>query len=372
VILDTFKQASARILIIDADDIQVNWTKDTLGAAGFGEVMAVADPDEALGLHARWQPELMLLELHLPGQDGFAVLERLRFGVGGAPSCPVIVLTGDRTREARELALACGADDFLLKPVDPPQLLRSVRRLLDGRRARMLPEETATGAGVNVHALSSVDIAQIDLVYRLACAVESRKDALGNHIGRVGQWVELLARALGFTEEHSKEVALAAQLHDIGKVVVPEAILLKPTRLTAEEIAVVRTHTMIGYNMLNAGQTPILRLAAEVALTHHERWDGSGYPHGLARDEIPLAGRLVAVVDVFDALVSKRPHRAALTPEEAAAELRRGRGVAFDPAIVDAYLAIQAEYEALPINQAVQDVLGLSSRTPFGLVARTS
>ncbi len=185
---------------------------------------------------------------------------------------------------------------------------------------------------------------QLEVVRRLGMAAEFRDDDTGQHTQRVGQMSALIAKEIGRPDSEVALIRRAAPLHDVGKMVVTDEILLKPGKLTAAEFAQMQTHTTIGAKILSGSRFPILQLATEIALTHHERWDGSGYPHGLAREAIPLPGRIVAVVDVFDALTHERPYKAAWPVAAAVAELRRQRGRQFDPNVVTAFLALQAEH----------------------------
>ncbi|HEX6589819.1 MAG TPA: HD domain-containing phosphohydrolase, partial [Longimicrobiales bacterium] len=263
-------------------------------------------------------------------------------------------------------ALSAGAKDFMTKPLSPAELRLRVRNLLE---TRYLHEELR----VNNESLEQrvvertreVEEARLDVLYRLARASEYRDDQTGRHTQRVGRLAERLSQVLGMEQSAYELMRRAAPLHDIGKIGIPDAILLKPSRLEPDEIAVMQTHTVIGANILSGSRSPLLLLAEEIALSHHERWDGRGYPNGLGEEEIPLSGRIVAVADVFDSLTHERPYKKAWSARDTLLEIEREAGKQFDPRVVDAMLRVAPEVshleaEAFQQSQAHQPVSAVS------------
>jgi putative two-component system response regulator len=330
---------NARILIVDDEPGNVEVLRRLLERSGFHRLETTTDPREAASLYVRVRPDLILLDLHMPELDGLAVMDELN-EIAEASYLPILVLTGDITPEARREALSRGAKDFVSKPFDPDEVLLRIRTLLETRFLYLQIQSHNQMLEAKVRERTrELEGAQIEIIERLARAAEFRDDNTGQHTERVGQMAALLARQLGLPDMQVALIRRAAPLHDVGKIGVPDTILLKLGRLTAEEFAVVRTHTTIGARILSGSRFPILRLAEEIAFNHHERWDGDGYA-GIAGDAIPLAGRIVAVADVFDALTQKRPYKPAWPVEEALAEIDRQRGRMFDPALVDVFLRV--------------------------------
>jgi putative two-component system response regulator len=291
---------NARILIVDDESANIEILQRILTRAGFGRVESTTDSREASALYVLHRPDLILLDLHMPHLDGLQVMDLLN-EIAEASYLPILILSGDLTPEARREALSRGA---------------KVRE-----RTRELVE------------------AQIEIIERLAIAAEFRDDNTGQHTQRVGQMSALLAKQLGLPDIMVSLIARAAPLHDVGKIGVPDSILMKMGKLTREEFEIVKTHTTIGARILSGGKFPLLRLAEEIAFSHHERWDGDGYA-GLSGVDIPLAGRIVAVADVFDALTQQRPYKPAWPIAEAIEEIHQQRERQFDPGIVDAFMRV--------------------------------
>jgi putative two-component system response regulator len=274
----------------------------------------------------------------MPGTDGFAVLEALDAIVPAETYLPVLVITADESNITRERALAAGAMDFLGKPFKMNEVLLRMRNLLHTRAMYLqLQDRNARLDGMVRERTLELEATRLDILHRLASAAEFHDDVTGRHTRRVGHAAGLLAAELGLPAAEVAVIEKAAMLHDLGKIGVPDAILLKPGKLTTSEIATMKTHTTIGERLLADSPAPVMQAAAAIALTHHERWDGLGY-HGLGGDEIPLTGRITCVVDVFDALTHDRPYRPALPTADVLSLLRRGRGSHFDPRVCDAFL----------------------------------
>jgi putative two-component system response regulator len=329
----------ARILIVDDEPNNVDLLRRVLDRAGFHKVESTNDPREAAPLYVQTRPDLILLDLHMPHMDGLSVMDQLN-QIVEASYLPILMLTGDMTPEARREALSRGAKDFVNKPFNPDEVLLRIRTLLETRFLYLQIQSQNQMLEAKVRERTrELESAQIEIIERLARAAEFRDDNTGQHTERVGQMAALLAREIGMPDSQVSLIRRAAPLHDVGKIGIPDSILLKLGKLTPAEFELVKTHTTIGARILSGSRFALLRLAEEIAFAHHERWDGDGYA-GLARDQIPLAGRIVTVADVFDALTQKRPYKAAWPVEEAVAEIDRQRGRQFDPDIVDAFLRI--------------------------------
>jgi putative two-component system response regulator len=333
--------AAARLFVVDDERRNLDLLGALLTRAGYHDVTLLSDPQEALERFEAARPDLVLLDLHMPGLDGFEVLERLCTLVGEDDFVPVVMLTADEARPARERALRLGAHDFLTKPFDVTEVLLRVRNLLRTRslheRVRrhreLLEEEVRERTADLAHA-------RLELLQRLGLAAEYRDDDTHRHTRRVGLNTARLAEALGLPRHEVELLGQAAPLHDIGKIGVSDVTLLKPGALSAEERDQMRAHTTIGGRILGGSHSDVLHLAEEIARTHHEHFDGSGYPDGLCGGEIPLSGRLVAVVDVFDALTHRRPYKPAWPVDMAVDLLQKERGGHFDGEVVDTFAGL--------------------------------
>jgi putative two-component system response regulator len=330
----------ARILIIDDQPENVTLLRRVLSKAGYGEVQSTTDPGQAEVLYEAYRPDLVLLDLHMPEMDGFAVLERLRCLTARATYLPILVLTGDHDPLKRRRALAAGATDFLAKPFDIVEVVLRIRNLLETRHLHSLLSNQNTFLEARVRQRThELEQAQGEILARLAAAAEHRDDDTGRHTIRVGELSAAIAETLGLPREAIELIRAAAPLHDVGKIGVPDHILLKAGTLTPEEFAVMKTHTTIGAAILAGGRSALVIEAERIALNHHERWDGSGYPNGLLGNAIPLGARIVAVADVFDALTHERPYRPAWPLDRVMDEISAQSGHHFDPAVVAAFLA---------------------------------
>ena len=330
---------NARLLVVDDEVANVEVLIRTLTRAGFTRVESTTDSREVASLYIQHRPDLILLDLHMPHLDGLDVMDQLN-EIAEASYLPILILSGDLTPEARREALSRGAKDFVNKPFQADELLLRIKTLLETRilYIQIQSQNQLLEAKVRERTRELVE-AQIEIIERLAIAAEFRDDNTGQHTQRVGQMSALLARQLGLPDSQVSLIARGAPLHDVGKIGVPDTILLKMGKLTTEEFEVVKTHTAIGARILSGGKFPLLRLAEEIAFTHHERWDGNGYA-GIRGADIALAGRIVAVADVFDALTQQRPYKPAWPVGDAIGEIDRQRGKQFDPEVVDAFLRV--------------------------------
>ncbi|MDP4026453.1 response regulator [Methylobacterium sp. NEAU 140] len=282
--------------------------------------------------------DLVLVDQHMPGMDGITFIRELR-AVPHYAQVPVAMITGDAGDAVRLSALEAGATDFIDKRAKGVELSVRLRNLVRLASAvRRLDDQASSMAGEIERAMRHLREREAEVIFRLALAVEYRDNDTGEHTWRVARYSQLIAEALGLEPALCRSLYLAAPLHDVGKVAVPDGILLKKGRLDEAEFAVVRMHPVIGKRILGDSASELIRLAAEIAEGHHERWDGGGYPHGLAGEAIPLSARIVAVADVFDALTTTRPYKAAMDLSEARACVEAERGGHFDPACVDAFV----------------------------------
>ncbi|MGM0554079.1 MAG: HD-GYP domain-containing protein [Pseudomonadota bacterium] len=327
-----------QILVVDDEPSNLKLLDYMLRGEGYTRVELVRDPREVLEHYRSGRPDVILLDLNMPHLDGFQVLAQLQ-ALEDPLSPPVLVLTAQHGREDLLRALEAGARDYVTKPFDRNELLMRVRNLLDAQRAHRLLHDQKSMLEEMVHARTQeLENTRKQIVRRLGRASEYRDEETGNHILRMSHICEVLARASGWDEVACEQILLASPMHDLGKIGIPDAILLKPGHLDPEEWAVMQTHAEIGARLLEGDDSDLLRMAHEIALTHHEKWDGSGYPNGLAGDAIPHAGRIAALADVFDALTSERPYKKAWTVDEALELIRANRDVHFDPALVDIFL----------------------------------
>jgi putative two-component system response regulator len=327
----------AHILIVDDQRPNVRLLERILEQAGYTTTRGTTDPREVVELFDEFQPDLVLLDLHMHHMDGYAVMEALKTRIPVSAYFPILVVTADITPEAKRRALSAGARDFLSKPFDTTEVLLRIKNLLETRFLHLQLQNQNQALEAKVRERTrELEQTQIEILQRLAHAAEFRDDDTGQHTQRVGQLAARLAQDLGLPEQQVELIRLAAPLHDLGKIGIPDQLLLKPGRFTPNEYEQMKLHTAIGARILSGGRYALLRVAEEIAYTHHERWDGSGYPLGLAGDAIPLIGRIVAVADTFDALTHARPYKAAWSIAEALAEIARQSGEKFDPCVVAA------------------------------------
>lgn len=323
----------AKILIVDDEKVNVRLLEMILQNGGYKNVFSTTDSREAMSLFHNIQPDIVLLDLAMPHMDGFAVMAQLTTEMP-VVAVPILVLTADITATAKHRALKEGAKDFLTKPLDETEVLLRINNLLENRFHSVNLEELVQ------ERTSDLEQAKMEVMQRLAMAAEYRDDDTGLHTRRVGHMASRIAGALGLPQAQFELILHASPLHDVGKIGIPDSILLKHGKLTADEFTIIKEHATIGGNILAKSNSPYLRLAEEIALTHHERWDGTGYPYQLAGDNIPLVGRIVSVADVFDALTHDRPYKRAWSVEESLAEIKSQSGRQFDPKVVDAFLKI--------------------------------
>ncbi len=324
-----------RVVIID--DAQLNVTLLQHLVRKLPDCEAVSFTDPVLGLE--WclhnEPDLLVLDYMMPVLNGIELTQRFRSRYA---EIPVLMVTANHETELRHQALQHGVNDFLNKPLDNTEFLARAKNMLALRQSHKKLADRADWLAQEVRKATEKIVAQErETIFCLSRAAEYRDPETGAHIIRMAHYSKLIAGILGLSLEQQDLLLEAAPMHDIGKVGTPDMILLKPGKLSEEEFAIMKRHAVIGYEVLSASSSPLLQVAAEIAYTHHEKFDGSGYPRRLAGTDIPLFGRIVAVADVFDALTSERPYKKAWSNEQATQMLREGKGTHFDPACVEAF-----------------------------------
>jgi len=300
----------------------------------------------------RITPDLIILDLHMPPPDGFELLGLLSPWTRGSTRLPVLVTTADEDTDARQRALAAGAKDFLTKPINPSELVARAENLLESRLLQLELREKNKELEKRVD-FKTVELAEagMELLEPLAFAAEYRDEGARDHPLRVGRASALLAQELGLDEETVSLIGRAARLHDVGKLGLSDTVLLNTGRYKPEEFELMKTHTIIGAEILGRGRSRLVRMAAEIARTHHERWNGSGYPEGLEGDRIPLPGRIVALVDTFEALTHHRVYRGARPLPEAVSEVLALAGQDFDPCVVNAFGGLDHDALVAPVEK---------------------
>ena len=330
------------ILAVDDEESNLLLLRQILERDGYTNVDTTTEPSRVPGMFAKSRPRLVLLDLHMPEMDGFELMERLDTMSGERRSIAFLVLTADATEATKRRALSMGARDFLTKPLDRIELLLRVRNLLHVEDLQdRLFEQNANLEDEVAERTRDLEQARLEILERLALACEYRDDDTQEHAWRIGRTCALLAIGLGLPDREVELIRRAAPLHDVGKVGIPDAILLKPGKLSGEEFETIKTHTTIGAEILSGSRNPLLVMAEQIALTHHERWDGQGYPRRLRSEQIPLSGRIVAVADVFDALTHDRPYKEAWAVREAVAEIFHQAGRQFDADVVAAFSRLE-------------------------------
>jgi len=349
------------IMIVDDEPLNVMTFRQHLKQEGYTEFITSSNSSEALGLVRNDKPDIVLLDINMPEISGLDILRVM--GLDPAlQHIPVLVLTAATDPKVRKKALDLGASDFLSKPIDPNELLPRVRNaIILKQHFDLVSGETARLEQQVERRTRQLEATRQQLILSLARAAEHRDNDTGNHVLRVGKFTSIIAEELGYPAKRLSMLEQAAQLHDVGKIGIPDSILFKPGKLDHNEYdlmkkhcalgkqiiepisekdwAVLKTHTRRGETLLHVRSSPLLMLAARIAQTHHEKWDGSGYPLGLSGEDIPIEGRIVAVADVYDALSSARPYKKPFSREKSFEILEGGRAQHFDPQVLDAFFA---------------------------------
>jgi len=332
----------AKILVIDDEPSKTRLVTELLSLAGFRHLETENDSGRAAATFEQCRPDLVILDLHMEPYDGFEVLTQLEPLVSPGTYLPILMLTGNITREVKEQALSAGAMDFLAKPFNATEIVLRVKNLLHTRLLYLELQEERDSLEERVRERTEELVeARNEILERLAQVAEYRDDATGAHTRRVSAMVKAIVLEMGIAPLEADLISRAALLHDLGKVAIPDEVLLKPGRFTEEEFTNIKRHSRIGGDILKGSKSVLLQRAEQIARFHHERWNGTGY-EGVAGEAIPVEARITAVADVFDALVSERPYKEAWKVEAAVAEIERLSGSHFDPEVVGAFLAVLA------------------------------
>ena len=350
---------TGRILIVDDNPANVQLLEMMLYIAGYTNVRSTTDPTEVKGLHQKWSFDVILLDIKMPELDGFGVMEQLA-EIDAEDYLPVLVITAQQEQETRLKALEWGAKDFVTKPFDKSEVLHRIANMMEvralynerKRQAEILEAKVRERTRELNDRNMELEETRLEIIRRLGRAGEYRDNETGMHVIRMSKCCQRLALAAGLDEEHAKHILNANPMHDVGKIGIPDRILLKPGRFDPDEWEIMKTHTTIGADIIGDHRSPIMKMARTIARTHHEKWDGSGYPNALKGEEIPFDGRISAVCDVFDALTSERPYKTAWPVDEAVAYINENSGSHFDPALVPLF------------NGALDDILRIGREHP--------
>ncbi len=365
-----------RILVVDDEPGVRRFLVRAIESGGY-RVASGDDAGQALEHLSSGEFGAALVDIRMPGKDGLWLLDRV---VERGLDVAVVMVTANNEVRTAVDCLTRGAVNYVIKPVNPEELVQVVARVLEDRRLRIenrayrrdlerlvgertLQLENAMGALKQANV--ALERAYRESLYRLAAAAEYRDEETGNHIRRMGMYSHLIARGMGLDDDFLTLVLLASPMHDVGKIGIRDSVLLKPAKLTPEEFDEIRAHTMIGARILAGSESPLLQMAEEIALNHHERFDGSGYPSGLQGEAIPLSGRIVALADVFDALTSRRVYRPPYSVEEAVDMIREGAGTHFDPRVARAFDGALDEILRIKGHYEDPDASSVSARNPI-------
>jgi len=333
----------ARILVVDDERTSLILMKRLLQASGYSDIVLIQNSCEVMAAYQAAPTDLILLDIQMPHLTGFDVIEQLS-ALQDPLMPPILVLTARHGRGEMLRALESGAHDVIRKPFDQAEVAARVRNMLDVRLAhKMLYNQKDVLERIVQERTHQIRETRLQVVQRLGRAAEYRDNETGRHILRMSHSSALLARQLGWNEEQCEIMLHASPMHDVGKIGIPDRILLKPGKLTPDEWQIMQTHATIGGDILNGDDSELLQMAREIALAHHEKWDGSGYPLGLAGDAIPISGRIVALADVFDALTSERPYKKAWEIDAALNFIQEQAGKHFDPTVVAIFLQLVSE-----------------------------
>lgn len=344
-----------RIAIIDDNLVNLKLMESLVKRATDFSPRLFQDSGEGLAWCLENTPDLLIVDYMMPPPDGLEFIRSFR-GIPANADIPILMITADHEKETRYAALEAGANDFLTKPIDNSEFRARLRNMLSLRRSqKALADRAAWLAEKVAEATSEILDREREMITRLSRAAEFRDPETGAHIMRMAHYSRLIAEQIGLSQEEQDLILAAAPMHDVGKIAIPDHILLKPGRLDETELEIMKTHAEKGYEILRGSKSKMLDLAALIAWTHHEKIDGSGYPRGLKGEDIPIQGRIVAVADVFDALTSERPYKQAWEIERAIQWLREGEGQHFDPVCVEAFLARRDDF--LGIKFSFQDAV---------------
>lgn len=348
----------ATILMVDDEDVNLRLLETILSSVGYKHLISTNDPREVLKIYRMHEVDLILLDINMPYMDAYEVMEQLNV-LEGDNLPPIMILTAQSMQEFRQRALDSGARDYVTKPFDANELLSRVRNLLEVQLAQkymrdqnnILEQRVLERTQDLQQAHEALHESRLQIVRRLGRAAEYRDEETGLHIIRMSKVAALLGGQAGLDEEQCDLILNAAPMHDIGKIGIPDQVLLKPGKFEPKEWEIMKSHAQIGANILSGDDSDLIVMARDIAISHHEKWDGSGYPNGLKGEAIPIVGRITALADVFDALTSARPYKKAWSIEDAVSYLVEQSGKHFQPELVKHFqellpdiIAINEEY----------------------------
>lgn len=337
----------AKILIVDDQEQITILLKRILMREGYKNIETTTDSRKAINMYKYLQPDLVILDLDMPYIDGYKIMDELKLIEINSYS-PVIVLTGYKDQESKIKALHKGAKDFLTKPFERTEALMRIYNLLELRLLHNKINNQNIILEKRVRERTKeLKESQLGVVNGLSRAVEYRDNMTGLHIMMASRISVLIGEKIGLSEYQCELLMNSVPMHDIGKLAIPDSILLKPGKLNEQERKIMEKHTLIGFDLLSVGKSDLLKMAQTIALTHHEKWDGTGYPNQLKGEDIPLEGRICSIADVFDAITSERPYKKAKSIEEAINEIKNSSGICFDPFLIDAFLEVVPEISKL-------------------------
>lgn len=337
----------AKILIVDDQKLHALYLEKILIGVGYSNIQCLTNPLKVLNAVHESSPDLIVLDLVMPQLDGFQIIEQLN-AYRKQHYLPILALGERRNPNLRLRSLQSGATDFLSQPFEDVEIIFRIKNMVEMRILHSQVENQNRVLEDRVRGRTKeLREAQFDVMRRLALAAEFRDNKTGSHIMRLGFYCAKFAEALGFNDEDCEYLLHASPLHDVGKIGIADSILLKPGPLTREEFEIIKTHTTIGRELLAGSDSPVMKMAEVIALTHQEKWDGSGYPRGLKGDDIPLIGKICSVCDVFDALTTARPYKKAWTFEATLAQMTEEKGTHFQPRLIDRFIEISPEIERI-------------------------
>lgn len=331
---------SAKILIVDDESINIDILEEMLETAGYNNLTLTSKPEEAVTYFYNNDYDLVLLDILMPGMDGFSVLKAFQ-KKENYTEIPVLVLTALNDPATRLKALKGGARDFITKPFSALEVLARIHNLIEIRLTQKQLKQTNKILDIKVQERTQeLKDTMFEITHRLSIAAEYRDNETGMHIIRMSRYSVEIAKQVGFSLDKCELVRHAAPMHDIGKIGIPDSILLKPGKLETDEMEEMKTHTIIGAKILEGHPSELLKTATDIALSHHERWDGNGYPYQIAAEKIPIAGRIIAIADIFDALTSRRPYKSPWPVDKAKQFILENRNKIFDPELLTAFFEI--------------------------------
>ena len=362
----------SKVMIVDDEQLVIRVVRRFLSSDGYDNFITLTDPRDALATLEQEQPDVVLLDIMMPHVSGLELL-RARYDREDLQHIPFIILTANTENETKRQALKLGATDFLNKPVDPNDLVLRVQNALIIKRHHDHLANYAIELESQVRERTQqIEASREQIIHCLARAAEYRDNETGEHVIRVGKYCGVIAKQLGFDDQYCREISLAAQLHDVGKIGIPDSVLLNPGKLSAEEFEVMKTHCGLGMEIMEplaqadidrirrhaemgsfimeGVDSPMLELAASIARTHHEKWDGTGYPGRLKGADIPIEGRICCVADVYDALCSDRPYKPKFPIKQCLEIMLSERGSRFDPDVLDAFFERIEEIEEIRLS----------------------